>query len=103
MNMPFWVYILRCSDKSYYTGHTDNLEIRIAQHNEGKIDGYTATRLPVTLIFAEQFATRLEALEMERRIKGWSRKKKEAMMNGDWKQVQRLAWGTRNPLPEHLK
>lgn len=101
--MPFWVYILKCSDGSYYTGHTDNLEYRIAQHGEGKIDGYTAPRLPVTLVFAEQFFTRLEALEMERRIKGWSRKKKEAMMRGDWKEVQRLAWGTRNPLPEYLK
>jgi predicted GIY-YIG superfamily endonuclease len=101
--MPFWVYILKCNDNSYYTGHSDNLEYRIAQHMEGKIDGYTATRLPVTLVFSEQFVTRLEALEMEQRIKGWSRKKKEAMMRGDWKEVQRLAWGTRNPLPEYLK
>ncbi|MBL8524011.1 MAG: GIY-YIG nuclease family protein [Betaproteobacteria bacterium] len=91
MGKPFWVYILKCNDDSYYTGHTDNLEIRIAQHNEGTIEGYTATRLPVTLVFSEQFATRLEALEMERRIKGWSRKKKEAMMLGDWKEVSRLA------------
>ena len=89
--MPFWVYILECSDGSYYTGHTDNLELRIGMHREGKIDGYTATRLPVTLVFSEQFVTRLEALEMEMRIKGWSRKKKEAVMRGDWKEVQRLA------------
>ena len=101
--MPFWVYILKCNDGSYYTGHTDNLDQRMGMHAEGKIIGYTATRLLVTLIFAEQFATRYEALEMEQRIKGWSRKKKEAMMQGDWKQVQRLAWGTRNPLPEYLK
>jgi predicted GIY-YIG superfamily endonuclease len=89
--MPFWVYILKCNDASYYTGHTDNLAYRIAQHGEGKIDGYTSSRLPVTLVFAEQFVTRLEALEMERRIKGWSRKKKEAMMRGDWAEVSRLA------------
>jgi putative endonuclease len=100
---PFWIYILKCDDGSYYTGHTDNLDQRMSSHAEGKSCGYTATRLPVTLIFAEQFATRFEALEMEQRIKGWSRKKKEAMMQGDWKQVQRLAWGTRNPLPEFLK
>lgn len=91
MGKPFWVYILKCNDDSYYIGHTDNLEMRIAQHNEGKIDSYTATRLPVALVFSEQFATRLEALEMERRIKGWSRKKKEAMMRSDWKEVSRLA------------
>ena len=101
--MPFWVYILKCNDNSYYTGQTDNLEHRVAQHNEGRSDGYTAIRRPVFLIYAEQFGTRLEALETEQRIKGWSRKKKEAMMRGDWKAVQRLAWGTRNALPEYLK
>lgn len=101
--MPLWVYILRCSDNSYYTGHTDDLDLRIEKHSERKLTGYTSTRLPVKLVFAEQFVSRLEALEMEQRIKGWSRKKKEAMMCGDWKEVQRLAWGTRNPLPEYLK
>ena len=60
-------------------------------HQEGRIDGYTKSRHPVTLVFSEQFGTRLEALEMEQRIKGWSRKKKEAMMRGDWKEVSRLA------------
>jgi predicted GIY-YIG superfamily endonuclease len=89
--MSFYVYILKCNDDSYYTGHTDNLEQRVAAHQEGKNDGYTATRLPVILMFSEQFGTRLEALEMERRIKGWSRKKKEAMMRGDWDEVSRLA------------
>ena len=89
--MPFWVYILECNDGSYYTGHTDNLEYRVAMHQEGRIDGYTATRQPVTLVFSEQFGTRMEALEMELRIKGWSRKKKEAMMRGDWNEVSRLA------------
>ena len=101
--MSFWVYILKCIDGSYYTGHTDNLELRLSHHADGKLGGYTATRLPVTLIFVEQFETRVAALEMEMRIKGWSRKKKEAMMCGNWKEVQRLAWGTRNPLPEYLK
>ncbi len=89
--MPFWVYILKCNDDSYYTGHTDSLELRVAMHQERGIDGYTASRRPVTLAFSEQFGTRLEALEMEMRIKGWSRKKKEAMMRGDWKEVSLLA------------
>ena len=89
--MPFWVYILKCSDGSYYTGHTDNLEYRVAVHQEGRLGGYTKSRQPVTLVFSEQLGTRLEALEMEQRIKGWSRKKKEAMMRGEWEEVSRLA------------
>jgi predicted GIY-YIG superfamily endonuclease len=101
--MAFYVYILRCADGSYYTGHTENLEVRLASHQAGEIEGYTASRLPVQLVFCEMFGSRVEALEMERRIKGWNRAKKEALIRGDWKEIQRLAWGTKNPLPEHLK
>ncbi len=89
--MSFWVYILRCADRSYYTGHTDNLDKRIAEHQTGEIEGYTSTRLPVTLVFADEFLTREEALARERQIKGWSRKKKEALMRSDWAEVSRLA------------
>ena len=89
--MSFWVYIVRCADHSYYTGHTDNLEKRIVEHQTGEIEGYTTTRLPVTLVLADEFPTREEALARERQIKGWSRKKKEAMMRGDWAEVSRLA------------
>lgn len=89
--MSFWVYILRCADRSYYTGHTDNLEGRIAKHQVGEIEGYTSTRRPVRLLFSEEFSTRTEALAVERRIKGWSRRKKEALIRGDWAEVSRLA------------
>jgi len=90
--MSFWVYILKCSDGSYYTGHTDNLEMRMAQHRGRAFQScYTATRLPVDLVFSQEFPSREEALASERQIKGWSRKKKEAMMHGDWKEVSRLA------------
>lgn len=51
--MGFWVYILRCADNSYYTGHIDNLEKRIAEHQAGEIEGYTSTRLPVLLVFSQ--------------------------------------------------
>jgi len=88
---PFWVYILRCADDSYYTGHTDNLELRICQHQTGTCDGYTATRHPVKLVWSQECVTREEALAAEIQIKGWSRKKKEAMMRGDWAEVSRLA------------
>ena len=60
--MSFWVYILHCADGSYYTGHTDNLEKRISEHYEGQYGGYTCTRLPVVLVFSEEFNTREEAL-----------------------------------------
>jgi putative endonuclease len=89
--MSFWVYILKCADGSYYTGHTDNLEMRLAQHHSGLCDGYTSTRHPVVLAFSQDFPSREEALISEQRIKGWGRKKKGAMMRGDWEEVSRLA------------
>lgn len=88
----FWVYILRCADGSYYTGHTDNLERRLAEHKTGSIPAcFTASRLPVELVFSQVFPTREEALCAERQIKGWGCLKKEAMMRGDWNEVSRLA------------
>jgi putative endonuclease len=89
--MTFWVYILRCADGSYYTGHTDNLDKRIGEHQSGASRGYTAERLPVELAWSQPCASREEALSAELQIKGWSRKKKEAMMRGDWGSVSRLA------------
>jgi predicted GIY-YIG superfamily endonuclease len=89
----FWVYILHCADNSYYTGHTDNLRQRVAQHHIGTIEGYTSTRLPVALAYSQEFTTREEALTAELQIKGWSRKKKEALMRDDWKEINRLARG----------
>jgi predicted GIY-YIG superfamily endonuclease len=94
--MAFWVYIVRCADDSYYTGHTDNLERRIGEHITGAIAGcYTFKRRPIELVFSQEFTTREEALASEQRIKGWSRKKKEAMMRGDWGEVSRLAKSTK--------
>ncbi len=66
----FYVYILKCSE-SYYTGHTENLEQRLAAHNIGLYDGDTATRRPVQLIYAGEFPTRIEALEAERKTKAF--------------------------------
>ncbi|WP_120076435.1 GIY-YIG nuclease family protein [Aurantiacibacter odishensis] len=89
--MDFRAYLLRCNDGSYYAGHTDNLEFRLVQHASGALGGYTAQRLPVTLVWSERFPTRDEAFAAERRIKGWSRAKKEALIAGDWELVSRLA------------
>jgi len=91
--MSFWVYILRCADDSYYTGHTENLEKRMGEHQTGACGGYTSTRQPVELAWSQECATREEALAAELQLKGWSRKKKEAMMRGDWAEVSRLAKG----------
>ncbi|MGL4314444.1 MAG: GIY-YIG nuclease family protein [Sphingomonas sp.] len=82
--MAFWTYILQCCDGSFYTGHTDDLDRRMAQHATGGYCDYTAKRQPVTLVWSQDFPTRLEALEAERRIKPWSRAKKEALIAGDW-------------------
>ncbi len=88
----FWLYILKCADQSYYTGHTDSLDVRLAQHEAGAISNcYTATRRPVVLVYWAAFASREEALAAEIQVKGWSRRKKEAMMMGDWKMVSQLA------------
>ena len=101
--MSFWAYLLRCADDSYYDGHTDDLERRMQAHIAGTLPGYTSKRRPVTLVWLQEFGTREEALSAERQIKGWNRAKKEALMRGDWKEIQRLAWGTKNPLPEDLR
>ena len=89
--MSFHVYILLCADKSYYTGHTDDLEERLSLHQSGVIAGYTKSRRPLELVFAESFGSRIEALEAERQIKSWSRAKKEALIAGDWDAIQELA------------
>lgn len=89
--MSFYAYMLRCSDGSYYIGHTDALERRIAQHQHGELPGYTHNRRPVTLIWSQDFPSRIEALEAERQLKGWTRAKKEALAAGDWEAVRFLA------------
>jgi len=89
--MPFYVYILKCKDGSFYTGHTDDLEKRMNEHHEGCACSYTSSRLPVSLVYSQNFPTRLEALISERQIKGWSRKKKEALIRGDWEEISRLS------------
>jgi predicted GIY-YIG superfamily endonuclease len=82
--VAFWAYILKCADGRYYTGQTDHLEQRIAQHNTGGYCDFTSRRRPVILVWSQGFPTRLEALEAERRIKPWARAKKEALISGDW-------------------
>ena len=89
--MGFWTYMLHCLARSFYVGHTDDLDSRMSAHQSGSVPGYTATRLPVTLVWANEFPTRYEALQAERRIKGWSRAKKLALIRGAWALISELA------------
>lgn len=88
----FYLYILKCSDDSFYIGHNDDLEKRLAQHTQADISNcYTASRLPVKLVYAEALASRIEALSAEQKIKRWTRKKKEALISQNWELVSQLA------------
>lgn len=89
--MPFYVYILGCSDSTYYTGHTDDLDVRMAQHGDGTASRYTSKRRPLQLLWATDCQTREQAWELERRIHGWSRAKKEALMRGDFAALPALS------------
>jgi putative endonuclease len=87
-----FLYILRCCDGSYYVETTRaGLEIRIAQHNAGTLGGYTATRRPVTLVYSQWFDQITDAIENERKLKKWSRAKKEALIRGDFEALRQLS------------
>jgi putative endonuclease len=95
--------MLHCNAGRFYVGHTDDLGRRMAQHESGQIRGFTRDYLPTTLVWSEEFPTRVEALAAERRIKGWSRAKKLALIRGDWDEISRLAKakaGLRQAQPE---
>ena len=89
--MQFWVYILRCKDGSYYTGHTDDLEKRLAEHQQGSGAEWTRRRRPVELAWCANGTSRDEVFAFERRVKNWSRAKKEALIAGDWALVGHFA------------
>ena len=81
----YYVYIVKCSDQSYYTGVTNNLERRIYEHNFGiERRAYTYKRKPIKLVWFETFSDINEAISIEKKIKGWSRRKKEALISKDW-------------------
>lgn len=89
--MSFFAYMLRCADGSFYVGHTEDLESRIAAHQTGEIPGYTRRRRPISLVWSESFPTRQEALAAERQVKNWPREKKKGLSTEDWERVSRAA------------
>ena len=80
---PGFMYILECCDGTYYTGSTIHLDRRLAQHQEGNGANHTKKRLPVKLIYAEEYSRIDEAFYREKQVQGWNRKKKEALIQGD--------------------
>ena len=96
------VYILRCSDGSYYVGSTVNLESRLRQHDSGEGAEYTKRRRPVSLVYAHEFAVAAEAFAMEKKIQGWSRAKREALIAGRFDLLPGLSsrTSTKRSMPE---
>ncbi len=94
--MAAWVYMLRCVDGSYYVGCTTNLELRLAQHSAGALGGYTAARRPVECVWTDEFQHIDDAIAHERRLKRWSRAKKEAFIAGDWTRLRALSSRSRS-------
>ena len=86
-----YMYILECFDETYYTGSTKDLELRVQQHQEGIGANYTSKRLPVTLLYYEEYDRIDHAFYREKQVQGWSRKKKEALMAGNVNLLPTLA------------
>ena len=86
-----YLYILKCSDNSLYVGSTNNLEERIKKHQSGWGARYTSVHKPVELIYSEEYSTYQEAFKRERKIKGWSRAKKEALIAGNLELLKELS------------
>ena len=89
--MAAWTYMLRCADGSYYVGCTTNIDARMGDHVAGTFGGYTASRRPVEMIWADEFPSVHDAIAAERQLKGWSRAKKEALARGDFDRLHTLS------------
>ena len=88
----YYVYILKCSDNSYYTGITNNIDRRLNEHNFGlNKDCYTFNKRPLDLVFWTEFNDVNQAIAFEKQVKGWSRKKKEAIINDKWEDLKKLS------------
>ncbi len=92
MEAHVYVYILKCSDGTYYTGVTNDVHRRFNEHESGcSMYSYTASRRPLKLIYSQFFPTPFEAIAAEKQIKKWSKRKKEALIHDNWEELKRLA------------
>lgn len=100
-NVSAFVYILKCADGLYYVGSTrGSLEHRLNEHKAGTYGGFTMSRRPVELVYSQPFARITDAIAAERRLKGWSRAKKEALIAGDYSMLEQLSRNrTQHPHP----
>jgi predicted GIY-YIG superfamily endonuclease len=89
--LSFFAYMLLCADGTYYVGHTDDLERRIAEHHEGGKCVHTSDRQPVRLVWSAECSTRDGAKAIEGRVKNWSRAKKAALAHGDFEGLHQAA------------
>lgn len=94
--MGGWAYMLRCSDGSLYVGSTshEDIDVRVAEHNDGKFGGYTSKHRPVVLVWCDWSQDLRDAHAMERRLKGWRREKKLALIRGE---TDALRWLAKRP------
>ncbi|MBL7855078.1 MAG: GIY-YIG nuclease family protein [Cyclobacteriaceae bacterium] len=100
----YFVYIVECADGLYYTGVTNNLDKRLHEHNEG-VDpkSFTYRRRPVKLRYWLEFQDVNQAIEWEKQLKGWGRKKKEALFNEDWEKIKLLAKSSMRSHPSTVR
>ena len=102
--MRFFVYILRCANGTFYTGHSSDLALQISQHTAGlNPKAYTYRLRPVKLVWSQEVLTRYDALNVEKRIKGWSHAKKEALINDDFQLLHQIVKNERIMREKHKK
>lgn len=94
----YYVYMVMCTDGTFYIGVTNDVEHRFGEHNFGiDPDCYTYTRRPVVLMYVSEFTEVWDAIACEKRLKGWSHAKKSALARGDWKLICTLSNAKRRP------
>ena len=98
--MQAWLYILKCADGSYYTGSTNNLPLRLAHHQAGEGGTYTSGRLPVEVVYSQDFSSEHQAFVRERQVKGWSHAKKAALVRGDYEALVELSRSRSSSQPD---
>ncbi|MGB7054421.1 MAG: GIY-YIG nuclease family protein [bacterium] len=93
----WYVYILKCRNNALYTGITNNIGRRLKEHNSGKGGSYTKSQLPVSLVYSESHGSKSEALKREIQLKGWTKRKKQALIERNYAKLRRLSRFKKDP------